>query len=377
MHTGNLMKSLVTEGHAVTLATEEPIEAKAANWLDGVKVDVLPSGRTAGSQQEYDGNWAMRRLANYWGYQRSTSDWLENIARRKNADAIVAVGLSTLPCLDLAMPIKRIWYPADDPALHAYTLMRREGVKLRQIHRTTINIAYQRAFRSSVDAAWVVSSRDQKWMRRIGGFRCVDVIPNGVDANHYRPTGDSIEPHSCIFWGRLDFSPNVHALEYFLTAIWPNVRSEVPSAQFHVCGAYPTTALRCRLMDSKGVCFHENLDDLRPYIAASAVAVFPMVSGAGVKNKVLEAAAMAKPVFTSGICLGGLRREDPPPFQVLNKPHEWVSTLLSYWSDTSKSEQAGKAAREWVARYHSWDQSASAAVRSLERLSSQLQPIST
>lgn len=368
VHTGNLMKALVARGAAVTLVTEQPVDDEATQWLAGVKVQPIRTNATSETETR---SWPKRRLANYWGFQHSHSEWIKQFVQRENADVMVAVGLETLPYLDSidsSSPIKRIWYPADDPTLHAYSLMGQNGFSFRQVKQMAINIAYQRAFCNSVDAAWVVSSRDQKWMSRTAGFRSVDVIANGVDSNYYRPIDEPTEPHSCIFWGRLDFSPNVHALEYFLSEVWPTVRRESPSAQFHVCGAHPTTEIRDLLKKSAGAHFHENLDDLRPRITASAVAVFPMVSGAGVKNKVLEAAAMAKPVLASKICLGGLSCEEPPPFKLLSTPQEWASALFALWSDSSKITQAGQAAREWVMRHHSWDQAALAAIRSLEAL---------
>jgi glycosyltransferase involved in cell wall biosynthesis len=358
------MKALAAQGYAVTFVTEDLIDDDASEWLTGVNVMSL-SAPSRGSGVDTR-SWPKRRLANYWGCQHSNSERLAAIVQHENVDVLVAVGIETLPCLEIDLPIKRIWYPADDPALHAFTLMRREGFTFRRIHQTTINIAYQRAFRRSVDAVWVVSSRDQKWMRRTAGFRTVDVIPNGVDADHYRPGTESVESNTCIFWGRLDFPPNIHALEYFLNEIWPHVRIESPKAKFHVCGAHPTAAIRTRLLSAEGVCFHENLDDIRPRIARSCVAVFPMVSGAGVKNKVLEAAAMAKPVLATELCLGGLSQAVPPPFELLGKPKEWVSALIGLWSNSSKVASAGDAVRDWVTRHHSWDHSASEAIRSLK-----------
>ncbi len=102
--------------------------------------------------------------------------------------------------------------------------------------------------------------------------------------------------------GRLDFPPNEHALDYFLNKVWPQVKIRVPTAQFHICGVSPSSKLRSLMAGSVGVTFHEDADDLRPIIGKCRLAVFPMVSGAGVKNKVLEAAAMEKAIVATN-CL--------------------------------------------------------------------------
>ena len=221
-------------------------------------------------------------------------------------------------------------------------------------------------FEKTVDAAWVVSEKDQKWMRRLGGFAKVDIVPNGVDSEHYCAPQVDPEPESCIFWGRLDFAPNVNAIEYFLSEIWNRVRAIVPNACFHVCGSHPLGRLRKVLTSTPGVKFHENLDDLRPRIASSAVAVFPMVSGAGVKNKLLEAASMERAICATSRCLGGLRIESKPPFQLASTSHQWVETLTGYWRNQNLGKRFGQSARDWVVKNHSWNISADAALASIE-----------
>jgi len=365
VHTGNLMKSLVAKGHDVTLGTLEPVADKARSWLTSVDVLCVPYQEQDSSP--FSERRLAKRFANYWGCQSSARDWICESIQQDRFDAVVAVGVGMLPYLDLDSKAKRIWYPADDPTLHTYSLARRNGVSISSIRHALLTVACQRYFRRKVDAAWVVSPRDQRWMQRFGGLRKVDVVPNGVDAEHYAPVqAENIAtPNSCVFWGRLDFQPNVDAVTWFLDRVWPDLVQRVPSALFEVCGSHPLTSLRNRLASTRGVVFHENLDDLRPTISAKSVSVFPMVSGAGVKNKVLEAAAMAKPICGTSRCLSGLVGSSEIPLLVAEKPKEWAAALVEFWNDKQKRIQVGNAARDWVVNHHGWHHSADAALLSL------------
>ena len=73
-----------------------------------------------------------------------------------------------------------------------------------------------RASPASIDRVWVVSERDQRAMQLVAGVAHVDVLPNGVDgdvlqARRRKPPSR----RTAVFWGRLDFGPNIQALEWF------------------------------------------------------------------------------------------------------------------------------------------------------------------
>jgi hypothetical protein len=89
---------------------------------------------------------------------------------------------------------------------------------------------YERAYGPLLDRVWVVSEADRRAMRWVAGARAVDVLPNGVDADYYAPRAAAVERETCAFWGRLDFGPNIQALEWFCGRVWPAVRRARPSA---------------------------------------------------------------------------------------------------------------------------------------------------
>ena len=65
------------------------------------------------------------------------------------------------------------------------------------------------------------------------------------------------------------------------------------------------------LATAPGITLEANVRDLRPVARRHAVAVLPLVSGAGIKNKLLEAAAMGLPVVCTPLATLGLRGAPP------------------------------------------------------------------
>jgi glycosyltransferase involved in cell wall biosynthesis len=210
-------------------------------------------------------------------------------------------------------------------------------------------------------------------MRWIAGVRNVDVLPNGVDSEHFRPAGAPPLPNTAAFWGRLDFGPNVQALEWFCGRVWPLVLREVPDARFTIIGFNPGAEIE-RLSAQPGIELKPNLRDLRRAACEHSAAVLPFVSGAGIKNKLLEAAAMGLPIVCTSTATLGLKGSLPAA--IASAPQDFAAALVQTWRDPNRAAR-GAAAREWVVDHHTWESTAQRAIDGLrpERPSSTVRAI--
>ena len=100
------------------------------------------------------------------------------------------------------------------------------------------------------------------------------------------------------FWGNLAFSPNETALRFFIDEVYePFLRS----ADVEVCIVGPNAPAwltRYAAMTS-GSCCPGFVPDLRAAVRAYPVMVNPMLTGSGLKNKVLEAFALGLAVVST------------------------------------------------------------------------------
>jgi glycosyltransferase involved in cell wall biosynthesis len=116
-----------------------------------------------------------------------------------------------------------------------------------------------------------------------------------------------------------------------------------------------------------GIDLVADLPDLREEVARHQVVVLPFVSGGGIKNKLLEAAAMARPIICSSKARGGLRAEGDLPFIEARGGRDWAVALLDLWRDEPRRRRLGAEARDWVLTHHSWDAAARLAEEALGR----------
>jgi len=258
---------------------------------------------------------------------------------------------------------RRVWYAGDEWVSHYCSI-----VDVSQ-PRTWTNLGtaaiwglYERAFMPLIERVWVVSQFEERAMRRWAGATRVDTLANGVDADYYAPQPVAERKHAAVFWGRLDFSPNLQALSWFCHDVWPRLRERFPDASFTIIGFGAGEEART-LAAVPGVTLLADLPDLRAAVAANGVVVMPFRSGGGIKNKVLEAAGMAKAIVCTPLACSGLR--GTPPVITATRPQEWADALTRIWTDVSAQRQLGLDARRWVLAEHSWRRTAADAIASL------------
>ena len=356
VHTFYAMKACAELGHEIGLVTASAPAAEAIAGLPLAYSGCLQGSGPAAEPPRLSR--VQERFRSYWGVAPATIAALRQSVQRFRPDAVVVAGLDALPLFAGIEGAVRVWYAADEWVWHHLSLVQPLApATYTHVKAAAVKGLYERAYAPLIDRAWVVSETERRAMRWLAGVRNVDVFPNGVDADHFAPIERSApEPHTAGFWGRLVFEPNSQGLQWFCDRIWPAVRRAVPDARFTIMGFKPMAELEV-LPRHPGIELIANQPDLRAEV--------PFVSGGGIKNKLLEAAAMGMPIVCSPRALAGLRQPSRDGLVRATSADEWVAAMTGLWSDPSRRRRAGAAAREWVKACHSWQAGAAAALHGI------------
>jgi glycosyltransferase involved in cell wall biosynthesis len=362
------MRELARLGHEVSLLTAVPTVPEAVAGVPLVLRRAFSevNGHADGCPPPSFTR-LQERFRSYWGVATERVAAVGRTAQECGADAVIVIGLNALPYLAGVRGARRVWYAADEWAWHHLSLVQwARPSTWKELKTAAVKGLYERAYGPLLDAVWVVSEADQRAMRRVAGVGAVDLIPYGVDTDYYCPSERPHIERSCVFWGRLDFEPNVQALEWFCRRVWPALRAEAPGARFLIYGLKAGDAVRA-LAGRDGVEFTPDLPDLRGEVARGQVVVLPFVSGGGVKSKLLEAAGMGKAILCTPRACNGLCSDGPLPLLTASRPRDWVREILALWSAPERLRELGAKARQWVLRHHTWSAGGRAAAASLER----------
>jgi sugar transferase (PEP-CTERM/EpsH1 system associated) len=243
---------------------------------------------------------------------------------------------------------------ADKKPWPANWLFRREADKLLEFERYIASIA---------DNSLLVSSVEADLFRQLvpGLGKKIDFYNNGVDADYFDPTIEFDNPYLhergnkvLVFTGAMDYWPNVDAVKWFASSIFPRLLQKTPSLRFYIVGRNPTRDV-IKLESRHGVVVTGRVDDIRPYLKFADAVVAPMRIARGVQNKILEAMAMEKVVMSSDQALEGIDAELGSEILLSNSVDDYAEYLPKILD--RQCGHIGTQARLRVLRDFNWDQS--------------------
>jgi polysaccharide biosynthesis protein PslH len=182
----------------------------------------------------------------------------------------------------------------------------------------------------------------------------VSVLSNGVDQDYFRPNPEvQKEPETLVFSGKMSYHANVSMVKYLVNAIMPLIWGRRPDVRLLVVGKDPPPDIK-QMEENPLIQVTGTVSDIRPCLWKSTVAVAPLVYGAGIQNKILEAMAVGLPVVTTSRALSSLGAV--PGREVLSgdTPEEFSEAVLRLLDNPVWRQEVGEAGRLFVRDNHDW-----------------------
>ncbi len=204
------------------------------------------------------------------------------------------------------------------------------------------------------DMCLCVSSQDRRMLSSLCPDATIEIVPNGVDLDYFRP-GAVEEDNTClVFTGSMDWQPNEDAVLYFCDHILPIIRVKLPEIKFYIVGSNPTGRV-LKLNRHKGVIVTGSVDDVRPYMMSAAVYVVPLRIGGGTRLKILQALAMEKAVVSTAVGCEGLDLQPDEHLFVADEPEQFAAKTIQLIKDPSLRCRLGENGRKLVREKFDWD----------------------
>jgi polysaccharide biosynthesis protein PslH len=120
-----------------------------------------------------------------------------------------------------------------------------------------------------------------------------------------------------------------------------------------IVGKDPPASVRS-LAQNPAVTVTGTVDDIRPYLQIAGVAIVPLLYGAGVQNKVLEAMACGTPVVATPQAVQALGVVADRDILLGDSPEELAKQILGLVQDSDSQNRVGQAGRRYVEENHQW-----------------------
>jgi len=139
------------------------------------------------------------------------------------------------------------------------------------------------------------------------GRKLVDVFPYDFAAPE--PAEAAAERTDILFVGSYNHPPNREAISNFIENIWPEVHEAIPEARLHLCGSGFENA---DSLAGDNIARHGMVTDqtLAYLYSISRVSIAPLLTGAGMKGKVVESCAHGVPCVGTELAWQGIDLPD-------------------------------------------------------------------
>ena len=214
--------------------------------------------------------------------------------------------------------------------------------------------AAERKYLQKADHVIAVSENDRDKFANFVAPQRLTVIQTGTDTEFFRPRAEREIPGSLVFTGSMDWLPNEDGIFYFANEILPLIRRRVPDVTLCVVGRKPSGRLQNLAARVPNIQLTGWVEDVRPYLAQSAVCIVPLRIGGGTRLKIFEAMSMAKAVVSTSIGAEGLPVNKNQHILLADDPASFAESTVRLLLDTSQRGQIGQAARHLVEENYSW-----------------------
>jgi glycosyltransferase involved in cell wall biosynthesis len=195
----------------------------------------------------------------------------------------------------------------------------------------------------------------------------ISVLPNGVDLEYFHPTSDvQREIATIVFSGKMSYHANISMAKYLVSEIMPRVWKECPDARLVIVGKDPPADVRKFAQDAR-ITVTGTVDDIRPFLWQATVSIVPLLYGAGIQNKILEAMATATPVITTARTLSALQAQPGRDILIAGDAAEFARKVLWVIKDKNLRQAIGDSALAYVKSHHDWNSITSRMVQIYQR----------
>lgn len=162
-----------------------------------------------------------------------------------------------------------------------------------------------------------------------------------------------------LFVGFMARRVNVDGLLWFLDSVWPQVLAWCPHSGLRVAGGAMAPAIQERVAGYPRVTLLGFVPDLKDEYRAASAVVVPLLEGAGVKFKTIDALLQGVPVITTPVGAEGIG-EGQLFAGLTDHPREFADALVSALDRNAEAVDDAKSAQEWA-----WDRYSVASFRSV------------
>lgn len=195
------------------------------------------------------------------------------------------------------------------------------GMQTKRLKKFELNVL------KDLDAIVTITDIDKDFFRELGFKKPIYTCITGVDVNLYKQKNSiNVKPKTIFHFASMDWMPNQEAVEWFLSNCWQTVHKAVPDAKLVLAGKeMPESILKLNLPN---VLVIEKVADSKTFYNEHQIMLVPLLSGSGLRIKIIEGMAYGKAIISTAIGAEGIKYTNNKNIIIANTPQEFSEAVI-------------------------------------------------
>ena len=203
---------------------------------------------------------------------------------------------------------------------------------------------FESEYYKMADGIAAITPDDQERLIQMKVKVPVSVIPVGTEMEKFNVFSAEAKPKSLFIIGALDWMPNLEGLKWFMENIWPEVNRKMPEVSIHIAGkGTPKHIAEWKL---EHVFVHGFIDDAVEFMNSYELMLVPLLSGGGMRVKIIEGLAAGKCIISTSVGAEGIPVNNEENIILVDTPEDWINAIVQLFSQPEEIERIGINARQ-------------------------------
>jgi glycosyltransferase involved in cell wall biosynthesis len=217
--------------------------------------------------------------------------------------------------------------------------------------RATKEVEYE--MMRSADVTIVLSQAEQEIIKREDPSINLSVIPLLLDIPGCKKSFS--RRSDIVFIGGFLHQPNIDAINYFVSDIWPTVRSKLPETDLLIIGSNAPEETLALGENDKRIRVVGFVEDIDPYFDQCRLSIAPLRYGAGIKGKIGTSASYGVPCVATTLAVEGMGLVDGVDVMIADGAAQFTEKVIDLYSDENLWTSVSKGSLDFVRRNYSYE----------------------
>lgn len=175
---------------------------------------------------------------------------------------------------------------------------------------------------------------------------------DGISETEIQQTPKFEERTDFISIGNFLHEPNWQSVLHLKSNIWPLIKKQLPKAEIHVYGAYPSQKVLQLNNVKDGFLIKGRAENVSSIMQKAKICLAPVLFGAGLKGKLIDAMQNGTPNITTSIGAEAMHQDLPWSGVIADNPEEFAKAAVQLYQDKQKWLTAQKNGFEIINRVY-------------------------